>query len=78
MNSIKNIIYSGISTNSRSILVYGYLAPNNNIGRSTLIEYGEYITKTHEVYTDTLQLIYEDDNFIDKPVDIFRDIISKQ
>ena len=78
MNSIKNIIYSGISTNSRSTLVYGYLSPSNNIGRSTLIEYGGYIIKSHEVYTDTLKLVYEDDNFIDKPVDIFRDIINKQ
>jgi len=78
VSSIKNIIYSGISTNSRNTLVYGYLSPSNNTDRSILMEYGKYMIKSHEVYTNTLKLIYEDDNFINKPVDIFRDIINKQ
>ena len=77
MQQIKNLIYSGVSTTSRQNIVYGYLAPDNGINRALLIEFGGSIIKYHQVYKDTLKLIYEDDNFIDKPIDVFNDIINK-
>jgi|14_taG_2_1085336.scaffolds.fasta_scaffold19067_6 predicted RNA methylase len=60
---IKNYIYKGVRTNSKNTIVYGYLHPSKDINRAILIDIGEITTNYNEVYLDSLELIYEDDNF---------------
>ena len=71
MQQIKNIIYKGISTSSRQNFVYGYLIPSNGIDRATLVEYSETIIKYHEVYLSSLELFYEDEDFLNNPINIY-------
>ena len=72
MQQIKNIIYRGISTSSRQNIVHGYLIPSSGFNRATLVEYSGIVIKHHEVFLDSLELFYEDGNFLNNPIDIYK------
>lgn len=73
---IKNIIYKGIRTNINQTPVYGYLYPTKAYDRAVLVSISDITTNHYEVYLDSLEVYYEDDNF-GEPVNIY-ELTNKQ